>query len=419
MRKKNLPVEPEVFQAEEQESAGFYETGNTRPPKDHKRLVAIVLAVYIVLGGLVGLMTMMNIGFVFRRNVRHAMAFRDEAATASSGPEDTTPMSTVGAASPMNLSETPTSVPNVPQEGGLSLQEIYRKAAPSVVSIRAYTDGGTVSGSGIIMSSDGYLITNCHVVEDAQSITVSLWDGEGLAASLVGADNLSDIAVLHIGKTDLTPAEFGNSDNVQVGDSVVAIGSPLGESLPGTMTDGIISAINRNVRVGGKTMTLMQTNAALNSGNSGGALVNCYGQVIGITTAKIGDQYSAAGVEGLGFAIPMCSAKEIVDQIMAYGYVPGRAGLGMELQEMPALYSLYYNLPAGMYISEVTAGSQAEAVGISPGDILLEINGASMSTQTQVQAALEGLSVGDEVTLVVYHRGQSFELTMALEEDKG
>lgn len=419
MKKKKLPIEPELSQADEQESGGFYETGNTRPPKDHKRLVAIFLAAYILLGGLVGLLTMMNIGVAFRRNVRHAMSFRDEAETVPANSEDTAPAGAISAASPMNLSETPVSVPNVPQEGGLSLQEIYQKAAPSVVSIRAYTDEGSMSGSGIIMSSDGYLITNCHVVEDAQSISVSLWDGENQAASLVGLDSLSDIAVLRIGKTGLTPAEFGNSDNVQVGDSVVAIGSPLGESLPGTMTDGIISAINRNVRVGGKTMTLMQTNAALNSGNSGGALVNCYGQVIGITTAKIGDQYSAAGVEGLGFAIPVCTAKEIVDQIMAYGYVPGRTGLGMELEEMPALYSLYYNLPAGMYISEVTAGSQAEAMGISPGDILLEINGASMTTQTQVQEVLEGLSIGDGVTLVVYHRGQSFELTLTLEEIRG
>lgn len=416
MKKKKLPIEPEVAQADEQGGRGFYETGNTRPPKDHKRLVAILLAAYIVLAGL---MTMMNIDVAFRRNVRHAMTFRNEAEEATADPEITAPTGAAAAVSPMNLSETPAALPNIPQEGGLSLQEIYRKVAPSVVSVHAHTDMGAVSGSGILMSEDGYLITNCHVVEKAQDISVSLWDGETYAASIVGLDSLSDLAVLRIGETGLTPAEFGNSDSAQVGDSVVAIGSPLGESLPGTMTDGIISAINRNVRVGGKTMTLIQTNAALNSGNSGGALVNCYGQVIGITTAKIGDQYSAAGVEGLGFAIPMSGAREIVNQILAYGYVPGRAGLGLELEEMPALYSLYYKLPEGMYISEVAAGSQAEALGIYPGDILLEINGAAMTTQEQVQSALEGLSIGETVTLLLYRQGQRYEVTLPLEEVRG
>ena len=206
---------------------------------------------------------------------------------------------------------------------------------------------------------------------------------------------------------------------MQVGDSVAAIGNPLGAELSGTMTDGIISAVNRNVRVGGNTLTLLQTTAALNSGNSGGALINCYGQVIGITTAKIGDQYSAAGVEGLGFAIPMSSAKAIVDQLISLGYVPGRASLGLELEEVPALYSLYYKLPGGLWVQEAEQGSDAAKAGISAGDIVTALNGQPVSTAEDVQACLSGASAGDMMTVTFYRGGRYFEVDVALAEAGG
>lgn len=283
-----------------------------------------------------------------------------------------------------------------------------------MVSITAETERAVVSGSGIIMSKNGYLITNCHVVDGAAAVTVTLASGRTYPAALVGKDQISDLAVLRIEAQNLTPAEFGSSDKVQVGDSVVAIGSPLGSALSGTMTDGIISAINRDVKVGGSALTLLQTNAALNSGNSGGPLINCYGQVIGVNTAKVGDQYSAAGVEGLGFAIPVSIAKEIVEQLIEFGCVPGRPGFGMELEEFSALYSVYYNLPMGLWVSAVTPGSGAEALGIVPGDILTEVEGVPVTTLSQAQALIGGRSVGDQVTVTVYHHGllQEFSLTL-------
>ena len=331
----------------------------------------------------------------------------------------TEPVLTAGPGAQLALSETPEAVPNVPQAGGLSLQEIYQKVAPSVVSIAAMGRNGTSAGSGIVMSEDGYLITNCHVVENCYSVQVTLSGGQTYDAVVVGTDSVSDLAVLRIGAKGLTAAEFGNSDQVQVGDSVAAIGNPLGSELSGTMTDGIISAVNRNVRVGGNTLTLLQTTAALNSGNSGGALINCYGQVIGITTAKIGDQYSAAGVEGLGFAIPMSSAKAIVDQLISLGYVPGRASLGLELEEVPALYSLYYKLPGGLWVQEAEQGSDAAKAGISAGDIVTALNGQPVSTAEDVQACLSGASAGDMMTVTFYRGGRYFEVDVALAEAGG
>ena len=417
-------MEPEIQPTEDPKDCGFYETGNTRPPKNHHKLVALLLVVYIVLGGMFGILTMLNVSLASRRSVRHALSFTaarpgtaQAAETGSLQIEVTEPTAAASGAGPrVKLADTPAAVDNVPQEGGLSLQEIYDKAAPSVVSVTTDTESGTLSGSGIVLSGDGYLITNCHVVEGGTAITATLYDGREFAACLVGADSVSDLAVLKIEARNLTPAEFGSSDSVRVGDSVAAIGSPLGKNLPGTMTDGIVSAINRNVVIGGNAMSLMQTNAALNSGNSGGPLLNCYGQVIGIVTAKIGDYASTAGTEGLGFAIPMSSAEEIINLLMEKGYVPGRPSLALELKELPTLYAVYYNLPGGLWVSQVQEGSSAEQAGVQPGDILTAIDGAEVTTAAQVQAQIGAHSVGDTVTVTVWRRGISRELDIVLSD---
>lgn len=420
MKDDKFPLEPEITPVGTPRQEGFYETGNTRPAKNHHKAIATVLIIYVVLGGFFGLMTMLNISLALGQDARHALAFTDAA------PRETEPLQILptepaaqnfaASGARMTLVEAPAAVANIPQEGGLSLQEIHRRVAPSVVSITARTELGTRAGSGIIMSGNGYLITNCHVVDGAVEVAVILESGESFEAALVGQDRISDMAVLKIDARGLSPAEFGNSDNAQVGDSVVAIGSPLGEALPGTMTDGIISAINRNVKVEGSPMTLLQTNAAINSGNSGGPLINCYGQVIGIITAKVGDQYSAAGVEGLGFAIPTSNVKEIVEQLIQYGYVPGRPGFGMELEEFSALYSVYYNLPSGLWISRVWPGSLAEELGIDAGDILTQVNGVSVTTLSQAQAMLSGCSAGDTVAVTVFHQGFLQEFPLVLVE---
>lgn len=298
----------------------------------------------------------------------------------------------------------------------LSLQEIYEKMIPSVVSI--VTNAGT--GTGIVMSEDGYLITNCHVIAQAQQISAMTWDETTYTAALVGSDEASDLAVLKIEPDEaLIAAEFGDSDALRVGDTVVAIGDPLGVKLRGTMTNGIVSAINRNLMVNDREMTLIQTNAALNNGNSGGPLINCYGQVIGINTMKIGAFTDSAGVEGLGFAIPSSTVKEVAEQLISQGYVSGRPTLGLEGESLSSFDQYYYRLPAGLYITNVDRSSDAAAKGIEEGDILLSVNGTNVTTMDALNGAVYNLDVGDTVEVVIYRSGKQYRVSLTVTEDKG
>ena len=271
----------------------------------------------------------------------------------------------------------------------------------------------------MVLTRDGLLVTDAHVVEDAMEIQVLLSDGQQYEAQAVGLDAISDLAVLRIDAEDLTPAVFGNSDDAQVGDTVVAIGDPLGIELRGTMTDGIISAINRDVEVGGRVMSLLQTNAALNSGNSGGPLINRFGQVIGINTMKVGDYVSASGVEGLGFAIPSTTVKTIVDQLISQGYVSGRPTLGISGENLSLFYQNYYLLPSGLYITSVAPDSPAAQAGIEPGDILLTLDGVRIESQEALDRFLFAHQVGDTVTVTIYRAGQQGSADITLVEDVG
>ena len=298
----------------------FFETGSTRPPKNRRGFFALVLVGGIILGSILTAFGGIDLQFLNRWGSADKDSTLPVSLHAGNTAETTAPSidaadtdsltPNAGDAS-VQLRPSPEGVENVAQEGGLSLQAIYEKCIPSTVSILCVLPRGTSTGSGVVLSADGYVITNYHVVEGATHISVLLTDGRELSARMVGGDKLSDLAVLTVDAQDLIPAEFGNSDSLRVGDTVVAIGDPLGVELRGTMTNGIVSAINRNLTTDGRTLTLIQTNAALNSGNSGGPLINCYGQVIGINTMKIGDYVSSAGVEGLGFAIPSTTVKQI------------------------------------------------------------------------------------------------------------
>ena len=296
------------------------------------------------------------------------------------------------------------------------MQAIYDKCIGSTVSIICSSPAGRSSGSGVVLSEDGYVITNYHVVEGASSVQVLLTDGRYLQASMIGGDKLSDLAVLQIAAENLIPAEFGDSDTLRVGDTVVAIGDPLGVELRGTMTDGIVSAINRDITTEGRTLTLIQTNAALNSGNSGGPLINCYGQVIGINTMKIGDYVNSAGVEGLGFAIPSTTVKQIVDQLIAQGYVSGRPDLGINGTALSSFYQYYYRLPAGVYINEVDEGSDAQLKGILPKDILLSVGGQRVTSMEDVQTVLYAHEAGETVEVIIYRNGQQYRVDLTLAE---
>ena len=406
---------------------GLYETGRTRPPKSHGGLIALLLVIVIFLGGLVSVLGILNVR-LFAQLQDRPPEEEDALSFISTVEETQPPQPTENQATEPQINEpedtdvllrpSPDSVPNVQQEGGLSLQEIYTRNIDSVVSISCNYPGGSSTGTGVILSHNGYIVTNSHVVDNASVITVLLTDDRSFSASLVGSDPVSDLAVLHIQATDLKSAEFGDSAALQVGDSVAAIGDPLGSELRGTMTNGIVSAINRDMNLDGRTLTLIQTNAALNSGNSGGPLINCYGQVIGINTMKIGTFVDKAGVEGLGFAIPSATVKDIVEQLIDQGYVSGRPTLGITGESVSTFYQIYYNLPAGLLITEVDEASDAAAHGIAVRDILISVNDTRITNMDDLNNVIYGCEVGQEVTAIIYRAGRQYAVELTLMENK-
>ena len=400
-----------------------YGTGRTRPPKSHSGMIAALLILIILLCGVVSVLGVLNIRLFQKLSQQEeeasAIAFAQEVEETTTAPTEQ-PAAPADSDVTMDLHTAPQALENVPQSGGLSLQEIYQKNIPSVVSVSCTLSSGSASGTGVILSGQGYIVTNAHVIDGAREIRVLLTDGRELDAHLVGTDRVSDLAVLRIQAEGILGAQFGDSETLRVGDTVVAIGDPLGVDLRGTMTDGIVSAINRDVTINGRTMNLIQTNAALNSGNSGGPLINCFGQVVGINTMKISAFTDQAGVEGLGFAIPSATVKEVVEQIMDYGYVPGRPTLGISVEALSRFYQHFYRLPAGLYITQVDAGSAAWNAGLQAGDILISIDDEALSGVDDLNRILCTRSVGDEVTLCVYRSGYGEgTITVALTEARG
>ena len=405
-----------------------YGTGPTEPPKSRGALLALLLILIIFLCGIVTMLSLLNIR-LFRELKTDRQEHQELAISFTTEPseeptEQTLPTEQSPAAmaaslpnATMNLQAAPKGIDNIPEGGGMALQDIYTLNIPSVVSITCQSSRGSSSGTGVVLTADGYIVTNAHVVENAQIISVQLTDDRSFGARLVGCDTVSDLAVLRIDCADLTPAQFGDSSTLRVGDTVVAIGDPLGAAFRGTYTNGIVSAINRDVDMNGRTMTLIQTNAALNSGNSGGPLINCYGQVIGINTMKIGTFTDDAGVEGLGFAIPSTQVKEIVDQIVAQGYVSGRPSIGFTGEALSTFYQHYYRMPAGLYITEVEPGSDAAKKGIQEGDMLLYLGDTRVTSTQDLKTALYDSEAGDVVEVIVYRNGQQYKLELTLSED--
>ena len=409
---------------------GVYGTGKTKPPKSHGGLIALLLVIVIFLSGIASALGILNIK-LFRQlkdqkdqPVPMSFSITEETEEAAGAESISATAPTVKSQNEslhsgkftIDLNQSPESLENIPQEGGMSWQDIYVKNIPSVVSISCSGYGTSSTGTGVILSESGYIVTNSHVIEGAELINVSLTDNRSFSAQLIGADTISDLAVLHIDARDLNSAQFGDSSSLRVGDAVAAIGDPLGSELRGSMTDGIVSAINRDVTVGNRTMTLIQTNAALNSGNSGGPLINCYGQVIGINTIKISAFADESGVEGLGFAIPSTTVKEIVDQLIDKGYVSGRPTLGIVGEGISTFYQHYYRLPAGLYISEVDPWCDAALVGIQPGDILMSVDEIRITNMDTLDAVVFSHEVGDTVTVIIYRSGRQYTADLTLSE---
>lgn len=423
-------------------------SGSGKPPKKKNhfwiKAVAFVAAMAIVSAGSIGI-------FNAVQNSKK-LVLADSSSTSSETAEDTTEEqladsdqnSTVGLSSGTAQSWIELSAGT----DAMSIRDIVKKVTPSVVGVQAtfqmpnnynysygfgmFGNGGNSSqavtgvGTGIIMREDGYIVTNAHVIYDseygcgeASAVEIRMSDEETTYdAKVVAYDIETDLAVLKVEQTGLVAAEFGDSDSCQVGDTVVAIGNPLGLELQNTVTCGIISALNRKVTINDKTMTLIQTDTAINNGNSGGPLINSSGQVIGINSAKMSSSVSSSGatIEGIGFAIPMTEAREIVDDLINYGYVTGRPQLGISCQDVSEAVSQAYNLPIGAYIISVTEGGAADEAGLQVGDIITAINDNTIQTTEELNNYKNEFNAGDTVTLTIVRNGQEQRVNVVLKE---
>lgn len=306
---------------------------------------------------------------------------------------------------------------------GLTPGQVYAQNVDSVVAIASTvqmgsfygSSTGTASGSGFILTADGYVVTNYHVIEGATSISVITHDKTEYPAQVVGSDKNNDVAVLKVEATDLPAAVIGSSDDLAIGDMVVAIGNPLG-TLTATQTVGYVSGKDRDVTTDNTIINMIQTDAAINSGNSGGPLFNMKGEVVGITTAKYsGTSGSGASIEGIGFAIPINDVTGIISDLVDYGYVTG-AYLGVTVRNMDADSAAMYNLPLGAYVESVEPGGAAARAGVQPKDIIVELGGHKVESITMLTRALRNFKAGDTTTITVNRGGSEQILTITLDE---
>ena len=417
---------------------------NKKPKKKHTglKVAAFVLAMVLVSGGSIGVYE--GIRSSNADNSSSIVASNDSSAAESSTGDSSSSKKSDSSQSWIQLAST---------NGSMSVADIVKKVTPSVVGVQSTfsssngsnnnpmngyggffgygsqgnngAQGMTGVGTGIIMSKDGYIVTNAHVIYDdeygygeASSVQIQMSDEETTYdARIVAYDKEADIAVLKIDADNLTPAEFGDSSSCEVGEMVVAIGNPLGLQFQNTVTCGIISALDRKVTINDNTMTLIQTDTAINNGNSGGPLINSSGQVIGINSAKMSSTYSGeATVEGIGFAIPMSEAKSIVDDLINYGYVTGRPQLGISCQDVTEAVSQAYNIPVGAYIFSVTAGGAADQAGLQPGDVITGIQDQTISTTEELNAVKNQYKAGDTITLTYVRAGETKKVDVTLAE---
>ena len=311
---------------------------------------------------------------------------------------------------------------------GITIPDIIDAVGPAVVGINCqteYTDwfwGTSVqptSGSGVIINEDGYVVTNNHVIQDADEVTITLITGETYEMELVGSDSRTDLAVIKVKDLDkkLPYATVGDSSKLRVGDSVIAIGNPLGEEFAGSATKGIVSATNRTVDISEQTLTVIQTDAAINPGNSGGALVNMNGEVIGINTAKIAD----SSIEGLGFSIPSNEFLPVVEDLMENGHVTGRPLIGITGRAITEELSEQYGYPIGVYVVEVAPFSGAEDAGIKSKDVIIEVEGEKVESVEDINEIRDNFKAGETVKVKVYRKttDKTLDLEITLGEDKG
>lgn len=306
----------------------------------------------------------------------------------------------------------------LPQQGLMTPGQVYAQNVDAVVAVDCLIEGKSgytgSSGSGFLISADGYVVTNYHVVNGATSVSLTLYNGQSLDATIVGYDDTNDIALLKAEAKNLPFVKLGSSDKLVVGDQVAAIGNALGE-LTSTMTVGYISAKDRVVSTDGTVIYMLQTDAAINSGNSGGPLLNMNGEVVGIITAKYsGNSGSGVSIEGLGFAIPIDDVTDIISDLQQYGYVTG-AYLGVYVLDVDSV-AQSYGLPAGTYVQEAMSGLAADRAGIKAGDIIVNLGGYDVTSVTDLTRALRRFRPNDTTSITVYRNGKLLYLTITLDE---
>ena len=331
-----------------------------------------------------------------------------------------------GSSTEMNVSSRPATQVALKQVDGKTAMtdaEVYAANANSVVSINVTGTSGTnffgqpvqtaSAGSGFVLTKDGYIVTNYHVVKDADTVKDTMYNGDEYDAKYVGGDEDYDIAVIKVEAADLQPVTLGNSDNLNVGDHVLAVGNPLGE-LTFSMSGGMVSCVNRAINVDGTPFNMIQTDASINPGNSGGPLFNQYGEVVGIVSAKY-SSYSSESVEGLGFAIPINDVIAMIQDIMTNGYVTNKPYLGITggtmTSQMAAQYR--YDVTEGVFVYSVEEGSAAAQAGLKMGDVILKVDDTEIESMEDLTAVKKQYSAGDTVSLTIYREGQetTVELT--------
>lgn len=386
-----------------------YNIGHTVPPKSHSGIIAVLLIVIIFLGGIISILGLLNIS-LFRRVLQMdkneealAVAVRDKNS-------DVSALDVTYENQTIILEGSPQSLDHYPQEGGKSLQEIYEGTVRSLVSVET----GSTNGTGVILSSNGYILTNSFLLSGTEKINIRLHSGEKLPASVVGKDSFSDLAILRVEANDLTPATFGDSTALRVGDVVVAIGSTNGT---GVMADGIVSAINADIQAGGSVMTLIQTSASLDREQIGGLLLNCHGQIVGINTQCAANIMTVTGTERVSFSLDSVTIKTIVDQLIGQGFVEGRIYLGIHGQEIDEFYQHYYNIPRGIFITAIEEDSSLYTRGVREGDILINLADTPIFSFETLNALLTSLEQGQEVTAVIYRDGTQYQMKVTIGEE--
>lgn len=390
------------------EAHQYHVSGGGQPPEPPKKKhigakIAAACLVCALIGGVVGGGSAMLFG---NSNASNALQIAEDAPASQSPDQSATVMSVA------NLDTT-------------AVSAVYANNLSSVVGINGDVTTNiwgqqvrnAVSGSGFVIRSDGYILTNYHVVDGVDNITVTFSDGTSYKATVVGGEAENDIAVLKVDATGLRPVTLGNSSNLQVGELVIAVGNPLGE-LTFTCTVGYVSAKDRSVTMSdGTVMNMLQTDAAINSGNSGGPLFDLNGNVIGIVSAKYSSSSSSStSVEGIGFAIPISDVTDMVSDIIEYGYVTGKPNVGILMNDVPSSVS-QYGVPAGADVKAVLSGSCADKAGLKVGDIITALNDTAVEDTASLKLALQAYKAGDSVSFTIYRDGQTSTLQMTLDED--